>query len=349
MRILFLYEELAWYFVNCLNTLADSYNVDVHVICKKPNAVAPFAYNYISPRVKMEYREGKSQEELYAVYTSFAPDLLYLGGWACDEYIRLLKQAKHPNAVIGFDNQWSGSLKQRLGTTYFRTTLKPLFHAAFVPGKRQKEFAKRIGFSDENIALMAYCGDYELFHKSYEADRDEKQKAFPRVLLYVGRYAPEKGIEELWQAFIDVNAKTEPQWELWCLGSGPIQPVKHPQIRHFGFVQPDAMAEIIRQSGVFVLPSTFEPWGVVAHEYAAAGLPMILSDAVGASDVFLRNNENGFLFPAGDTNALSAALKKMMSLSDTELNEMAQKSAELGSEITPQKWSESLLSLIKQT
>ena len=47
-------------------------------------------------------------------------------------------------------------------------------------------------------------------------------------------------------------------------------------------MQPEDLLAFMSTGKAFVLPSTFEPWGVAVHEFAAAGYPLILSDAVGA-------------------------------------------------------------------
>jgi glycosyltransferase involved in cell wall biosynthesis len=52
----------------------------------------------------------------------------------------------------------------------------------------------------------------------------------------------------------------------------------------------------IKNSGCLILPSLHEPWGMVVHEFSAAGLPLILSDQVGSRFSYLINNENGYLF-----------------------------------------------------
>lgn len=346
MRLLFLYEELAWYFVNCVNSLAKDFNAEVLIVCKQPNAVAPFRFPFVHPNVKIVQRETLGESGLMDLYTGFRPDLLYLGGWSCKAYLELLRKTKHPCAVIGFDNRWNGSVKQRAGAFYFRWSLKSYFKGAFIPGKSQMEFAGRIGFSREAIVTGAYCGDVELFHSLYQKYKTEKTEKFPRQFLFVGRYAPEKGVEQLWEAFAELKRKHNSPWKLICMGIGEVIPMQHPDIEHLGFVQPEDMEVIIRKSGVLVLPSHFEPWGVVVHEYAAAGLPMLLSNAVGAGEAFLKEGENGFQFTSDDSSSLVQAMKRITELSDAELNEMGQKSNELALLHTPQVWANTLLEFI---
>jgi glycosyltransferase involved in cell wall biosynthesis len=65
------------------------------------------------------------------------------------------------------------------------------------------------------------------------------------------------------------------------------------------------------------LLSRQETWGVVVTEAAASGLPLVLSDRVGAAHDLLRDGENGFLVPADDVDAAARAIKALAS--DAEL------------------------------
>jgi glycosyltransferase involved in cell wall biosynthesis len=62
-------------------------------------------------------------------------------------------------------------------------------------------------------------------------------------------------------------------------------------------------------SDIFALLSLRETWGVVVNEAAACGLPLVLSDRVGAAYDLLRSGENGYLVRAGDAGAAAEALK----------------------------------------
>ena len=62
---------------------------------------------------------------------------------------------------------------------------------------------------------------------------------------------------------------------------------------------------------MFALLSEREPWGVVVNEAAACGLPLVLSDRVGAAPDLLRDGENGCLVPYADVDAAAAALSRL--------------------------------------
>jgi glycosyltransferase involved in cell wall biosynthesis len=222
-----------------------------------------------------------------------------------------------------------------------------IFSHAWVPGQIQKHYVLNLGFKKEHIETGFYSCDLNHFETIYQTQKTQKQEQFPKRFLYVGRYYEFKGIKELWQAFIELQAEQPNEWELWCLGVGDIEPINHPKIKHFGFVQPKDLEKYTSQTGVFVLPSRFEPWGVVVHEFAASGFPLLLSNKVGAKEQFLQEGRNGFEFEAENTVALKQALQKIIHTNDGDLKKMSALSNELAQTISPQKWVESLLRMAK--
>jgi glycosyltransferase involved in cell wall biosynthesis len=76
-----------------------------------------------------------------------------------------------------------------------------------------------------------------------------------------------------------------------------------------GFKQPREMAEVLASHGTFVIASKFEPWGVVVAEAAASGMPVICTNACGASDDVVRSYYNGLIVGAGDAAGLTRAMR----------------------------------------
>ena len=110
------------------------------------------------------------------------------------------------------------------------------------------------------------------------------------VVLSVGRAVPEKGFDVLEaaarEAAVRVDAVT-------------------------GGLNEDELAQRYVDADVFALLSRHEPWGVVVNEAAASGLPLVLSDRVGAAYDLLRDGENGFVVPAEDVGAAADALRRL--------------------------------------
>ena len=107
----------------------------------------------------------------------------------------------------------------------------------------------------------------------------------------MSRRAPEKGIDTLEEAV--------------RLADGPFRLVVVSDLPH------DRVVEAYVAADVFALLSRHEPWGVVVNEAAACGLPLVLSDRVGAAPDLLRDGENGFLVPVDDAPAAADALRKL--------------------------------------
>lgn len=343
MRVLFLYTELADYFLKCCEELTGS--AEVNIIRWPVNKEAPFKFSY-SEKIKIYDKDKYSFVQLKDLVAEINPDIIICSGWVDKDYLKLTKAYfKKIPTVLTCDTHWRGSLKQYLAIVLSRLFLLNTFSHAWVPGKPQTTYLKKMGFKSDKIYSGFYCCDLEKFNRVYNSQKLEKKAEFPKRFLFVGRYYEFKGIKDLWNAFIELQSEESNEWELWCLGVGDIEPLQHPKIKHFGFVQPKDLEPILEKTGVFVLPSRFEPWGVVVQEYAAAGFPLLMSEAVGAKEAFLVNNGNGHSFPANNVAALKKELKKFIKLSSKELILMAEESHRLAQTISPQKWANTVLNI----
>jgi glycosyltransferase involved in cell wall biosynthesis len=345
VKFLFLYTEIADYFLACCQEL--SVKGEVHVIRYPVNKEAPFQFNHATS-VKLYNRNDFSYQQLQKFSKDLKPDIIICSGWIDNDYLKLCKTYfKKVPTVLTCDTHWRGDLKQKIATVLSRFTLLRIFSNAWVPGLAQKQYVEKLGFKEQQINLGFYSCNHAKFNAAYIQTKKEKEFAFPRRFIYVGRYYEFKGLKELWQAFIELQDEQPNDWELWCLGTGDLKPVEHPKIKHFGFVQPLELNQFIKESGVFVLPSRFEPWGVVVHEFAAAGFPLLLSDAVGAKEQFLKIGQNGFSFKENSVSQLKSALTKYIQLSNQDLVKMAQVSNELSKSITPETWVKTISKILK--
>jgi glycosyltransferase involved in cell wall biosynthesis len=345
-KIVFLYTELAGYFLACVEAL--SKNAEVMIVRWPVNKEAPFHFSEAGP-VKIYNRQELNDRQLAELVKNFSPDLLVCSGWIDKGYVRVAKSfRKKIPVIVSLDNHWKGNLRQRLAVLTAPFYLRRIFTHAWVPGKPQSVFAQKLGFG-KNVLLNFYCADTALFEGIYERTIEAKRQKFPHRFLYVARYVEHKGIFELWKAFEELLGEHNSNWELWCIGTGDQweKRTKHEKIRHLGFVQPADLEKYIAETGVYILPSKFEPWGVTVQEFATCGFPLLVSDAVGSRTRFL-TAENGFEFEAGNVDELKKVLKKTMALTDTELIKMAGQSHTLGAALTPAKWAENLLQVLKK-
>ncbi len=347
-RLLFLYTELAGYFIACLKKLSELHEVEIYVIHWPVNKEAPFKFDF-SGSVNFYRKKDFTPQALKEKVEAINPDFIYCSGWIDKDYLSIAKSFKKKiPVVIGLDNQWTGSLKQQVACFISRFTIIRIFTHCWVPGQKQRSYALKLGFKPERIKDGYYSADVDLFLNMADKSLPAKKAKYPHRFIYAGRYYKFKGINDLWKAFIEWQNKEQSDWELWCVGTGTEVPAEHPKIKHIGFVQPENFASIIENGGVFILPSHFEPWGVVLHEFAAAGFPLIASDAVGAGEAFIKVDENGYLFKSGDSEGLKALMKKIASKTDEQLLKMGYLSREKALSITPAKWAETAMNIIKE-
>jgi len=164
------------------------------------------------------------------------------------------------------------------------------------------------------------------------------------VFSYIGRFSPEKGLDTLAKAYTKYRAMSSDPWELMCCGAGPMQSLLdgQPGIRVEGFIQPRDLPEKLASSGCLVLPSHSEAWGLVVHEATSAGLPVIVSDRVGASVHLVQPGYNGFIFKTGDVDDLASQMLRISGMTAGRLDAMSKASYSLSQQYSPVLWVDTL-------
>jgi glycosyltransferase involved in cell wall biosynthesis len=131
-------------------------------------------------------------------------------------------------------------------------------------------------------------------------------------VLYVGRLAPGKGVEELLSAW---QRSPRPGLRLVLVGDGPLRAALEEQVpagvELSGWLPRDDVLARMRSARALVFPSTwYEPFGMVLIEALAAGLPVVGFGA-GAARQIVRPEPPELLVPVGDADALAKALDRL--------------------------------------
>jgi glycosyltransferase involved in cell wall biosynthesis len=139
-----------------------------------------------------------------------------------------------------------------------------------------------------------------------------------RVLVAVGRLTPQKGFDLLIDAFARIVGEF-PDWRLIIWGEGPDRAALERQIARLGLagaVQlPGTSASReawVESAGVFVLSSRYEGFPNATAEAMGAGLPVIAFDCDYGPRDMIDDGETGLLVRPEDTEALAAAMRRMM-------------------------------------
>ncbi len=149
-----------------------------------------------------------------------------------------------------------------------------------------------------------------------DARRFRAQFARPeeKLIFFVGRMVPEKGAHLLLEALSKVR-KRIPEARLVIVGGGDSGPLKQQaeelgitdRVTFTGFVSDESLLRLYRVIDVACYPSLYEPFGIVALEAMAAGIPVVVSDAGGLPEV-VEHNVSGIVCPRGDSDALADAI-----------------------------------------
>lgn len=167
--------------------------------------------------------------------------------------------------------------------------------------------------------------------------------------IFVGRFVKVKALDLLVQSYCKLPANVQNNWPLILIGDGDQKPMilkpNNPNIKVLPFLQPEELRQELLKGGVGCLLSHKDQWGVVLHEYALMGLPMLASSGCGATTEFLISGFNGFLFRKGDVIDMHRAMKAFTSLTEEDVSRLAENSTKLGNRITSELSAASLLSV----
>ena len=141
----------------------------------------------------------------------------------------------------------------------------------------------------------------------------------PAHLLYLGRLEYEKGIQDLIGALPRIR-RTHPGTTLTIAGDGTQHHLlvelarKHKVLkatRFVGRLDHEGLVELLHTVDAAVLPSHYEPFGIVALEAAATGAPLITSNVGGLGEAVI-DGQTGMSFPPRDVAALATAVRSVL-------------------------------------
>ena len=146
-----------------------------------------------------------------------------------------------------------------------------------------------------------------------------KDRRGPARLLYLGRLEYEKGVHDAIAALPRIR-RSHPGTTLIIAGDGTQEDWLREQARkykvlkaiHFvGRVDHEELVALLHDCDAAVLPSHYEPFGIVALEAAATGAPLVTSNVGGLGEAVL-DGETGISFPPRDVAALATAVRSVL-------------------------------------
>jgi glycogen(starch) synthase len=141
----------------------------------------------------------------------------------------------------------------------------------------------------------------------------------PPRLLYLGRLEYEKGVHDAIAALPRIR-RTHPGTTLTIAGSGTQhewlieQARKHKVLKAITFVgqtDHEQLVTLLHHTDAAVLPSHYEPFGIVALEAAATGAPLVAANVGGLGEAVI-DGKTGVSFPPRDVAALATAVRSVL-------------------------------------
>lgn len=254
-----------------------------------------------------------------------------LAAWAVARRLRLPLMVRGDSTLAGV----RGGGMRRLAHRFFHTWRLRRVAACLATGTQNAAFYRAYGVPETRIFPVPYAVDNAFFQARAQEAAPARELLRQThglapgcpVVLFCGKLIEKKDAATLIHAVSHLGKETPSQ--LLVVGEGELRPSLEkmaeallPGRAHFaGFKNQSELPALYDLCDVFVIPSTYEPFGLVVNEVMNAGRPVIACDRVGCWPDLVRPEVNGAVFPAGDARALAEVLRPF--LLDASLRERA--------------------------
>ncbi len=281
-------------------------------------------------------------DEITEVLTRFRPDAVLMHSWHFKPYREAMKALPAGTLrVLWMDNVWRNTPKQWLGRMSSSAFVRPLFDCVMVPSDRTEFFARRLGFAESEVIRGSLSADTTLFRSP---PRSGTELASRRRFIACLRLVHHKGADVLADAYRRYRDLSDDPWELHVAGLGEM--AHHfdgiEGVEMLGFRQPAELAELMRHASALVVPSRIDPFGVIVHEGAISGMPIVSTYKVGAASAFVQDGQNGWVVASDDVDALATAMLRMSQQDEARLEHMSDVSRALGSRTSSAGWAQNI-------
>jgi glycosyltransferase involved in cell wall biosynthesis len=212
---------------------------------------------------------------------------------------------------------WKTAIKKLLWPRLFR-----LADQVIVPSSGSRDLMFSLGIPAVRVTLTPYCVDNDWWmQQSKLVDRAAVRASWgisPNdvVIVFSAKLQQWKRPLDLLRAFAKANL---PNAFLLYAGTGPLLPHLESEaaslgiasrVRFLGFVNQSQLPAVYTSADLLILPSDFEPFGVVVNEAMCCGCSVVVSDRVGAARDLVAPVCPGFVFRCGDIDALAELMRK---------------------------------------
>ena len=170
------------------------------------------------------------------------------------------------------------------------------------------ELENHFHLPSEKITVIPNAVDISKYEKQIDREAVKRRygmEPYERVVLFVGRLVPQKGVEYLIRA-IPLILQQHGNVKFVIAGDGWSKDYLEDlarsvgfidKIRFLGFISDSELTELTMSADVLVVPSVYEPFGIVALEGMAAGVPVVAANVGGLSEIIEHDRTGVLVYP----------------------------------------------------
>lgn len=331
-RILMIYIEPTPYILGLISALQFTWDGQIDVLFLTENASQNWE---ITLDERWMVLPENSREKVYFLSRLFLRNkycLIHIAGWGHPWLLLFIVTAKLARIPIVAESDTPFFHHKKLSKYIIKRLLYPiLFNLInlFLPGgTKQVKYLRHYGVKSARIIPVQMTVDVSGMQRYAETLTDKDRQRVREVyginkndvvFLFVGRLIVHKGIIDLILAFSRIKNQNV---ILLFVGDGELrQKIEKAakadeKISYAGRLSGKELVETYYAADVLVLPSYFEPWGLVVNEAMAMGRPVIVSDKVGCIDDLVDPHETGIVVKAGRISELQSAIEYLMNAPD---------------------------------
>ena len=218
-------------------------------------------------------------------------------------------------------NDESGGWKMKLKPVLLRFLYNSWANAVFVPSTAAKLFLITQGINEKNIIITPYVVDEDLIQQIATSTNiiifREKIGISTTDIIFVfcAKFIDRKRPMDVIEAFAKIDTKAA---SLIMIGTGPLLELLQKRVYELGLrnkviflgiVKYSELASYYTASNVLVFCSDHEPYGLPVNEAMICGIPVIVSDRIGARLDLVDEGITGWIYPTANVESLAAIMQ----------------------------------------
>jgi len=265
--------------------------------------------------------------------------VIVAGSWNTPTMILATLYLKFSDSKIIF---WSEGHIDSVGITkglipFVRKKIYRLFDAFAVPNKKSEDYVNEyLAIKNKIFIRLPNTVNDDFFLKKHPLNNESAlRKKFDlpekKIAIQVAQLEDRKGVIELVNGWLNVDAAIKKNWVLLLVGNGNklgeitglVSAAKgNDTIKLLGQVNPEEVRDILHVADLFILATKIDPNPLSPIEAAFAGLPLVVSAKAGNITEILQEGINGYVLDEVNPSAITKMLSLILSKESAELKLM---------------------------